>query len=71
MNIGTIGSPRHWRIDDVLVHLDSEHRVSADEILHTYLTSPGILTWNPRGKLFIMEELFLKQILPLGLSIIG
>ena len=46
MNTGTIASPHHWRIVDVLVRLNSEHRVSANEILH-----PGILTWNPCGEI--------------------
>ena len=51
MKTGTIASPRHWRTDDVLVRFDNEHKVIANEILHTCLTSEGIITWNLRGEI--------------------
>ena len=56
MNTGTIASPR--RIDDTLVRLDSEHRSSANEILHTCLTFTGIVTWNHREEILSWEEHF-------------
>ena len=59
MNTKTIASPR--RIDDILVRLDNEHGASANEILHISLKSTGLLTWDPRDKLYIMAVTCLEQ----------
>jgi hypothetical protein len=43
-------SPRHWRIEDILAHLnDNVDKNNAEKLLHCILTSTDILTWNLRG----------------------
>jgi hypothetical protein len=43
-------SPRHWRIEDILGHLnDNVEKNNAEKLLHCILTSTDILTWNLRG----------------------
>ena len=43
-------SPEQWRLEDILKYLDvDEHE--AKEILHSILTSTGILTWNGKGEI--------------------
>jgi hypothetical protein len=45
-------SPRHWRVEDILGHLnDNVHKTNAEELLHCILTSTDILTWNLQGEI--------------------
>ena len=44
-------SPRHWRVEDILGHLnDNVDKNNAEELLHCILTSTDIFTWNLQGK---------------------
>ena len=46
--------PRHWRVEDMLGHLnDSVDKNNAEERLHYILTSTDILTWNLQGEIVI------------------
>ena len=45
-------SPRHWRVEDILGHLnDNVDKNNAEELLHCFLTSTDILTWNLQGEI--------------------
>jgi hypothetical protein len=45
-------SPRHWRVEDILGHLnDNVDKNNAEELLHCILTSMDILTWNLQGEI--------------------
>jgi hypothetical protein len=45
-------SPRHWRVEDILGHLNENvHKTNAEELLHCILTSTDILTWNLQGEI--------------------
>jgi hypothetical protein len=44
-------SPERWRLEDILKYLDVDDEHEAEEILHSILTSTGILTWNGRGEI--------------------
>ena len=39
-------SPEQWKLEDILKYLDVDDEHEAEEILHSILTSAGILTWN-------------------------
>ena len=55
MNIDSKTSPRHWRVVDILGHLnDNVDKNNAEELLHCILTSTDILTWN------LQEEIVYK-----------
>ena len=48
-------SPRHWRVEDTLGHLnDNVDKSNSEELLHCILTSTDILTWN------LQEEIVYK-----------
>ena len=49
-------SPRHWRVEDILGHLNDNvaDKNNAEELLHCILTSTDILTWN------LQEEIVYK-----------
>jgi hypothetical protein len=52
MNIDSKTSPRHWRVEDILGHLnDTVDKDNAEELLHYVLTSTVILTWNLQGEI--------------------
>ena len=52
MNIDSKTSPRHWRVEDILGHLnDNVDKNDAEELLHCILTSTDILTWNLQGEI--------------------
>ena len=43
---------RHWRVEDILGHLnDNVDKNNAEELLHFILTSTDILTWNLQGEI--------------------
>jgi hypothetical protein len=44
-------SPEQWRLKDILKYVDDDDEHIAEEILHSILTSTGILTWNARGEI--------------------
>jgi hypothetical protein len=45
-------SPRHWRVEDILGHLnDNVDKNNTEERLHCILTSTDILTWNLQGQI--------------------
>ena len=45
-------SPRNWRVEDILGHLnDNVDKNNAEELLHCILTSTDILTWNLQGEI--------------------
>ena len=44
-------SPEQWRLEDILKDLDVDDEPEAEEILHSILTSTGILTWNGKGEI--------------------
>ena len=44
-------SPEQWRLEDILTYLDVDDEHETKEILHSILTSTGILTWNGRGEI--------------------
>jgi hypothetical protein len=44
-------SPEQWRLEDILKYLDVDDEHEAEEILHSILTSTGILTWNGKGEI--------------------
>jgi hypothetical protein len=44
-------SPEQWRLEDILKYLDVDDEHEAEEILHSILTSTGILTWNGNGEI--------------------
>ena len=57
MNIDSKTSPRHWRVEDVLGHLnDNVDKNNAEELLHCILTSTDILTWNLQGDRIYVEQ---------------
>jgi hypothetical protein len=40
-------SPRHWRVEDILGHLNNNvDKNNAEELFYCILTSTDILTWN-------------------------
>jgi hypothetical protein len=44
--------PRHWRVEDILGHLnDNVDKNNGEELLHCILTSTDILTWNLPGEI--------------------
>jgi hypothetical protein len=46
-------SPRHWRVEDILGHLNNNvDKNNVEELLHCILTSTDILTWNLQGELY-------------------
>jgi hypothetical protein len=52
MNIESKTSPRHWRIEDILLYLNNNvKKTTAEKILHSILISSDILTWNPQGEI--------------------
>ena len=52
MNIESKTSPRHWRIEDILLYLNNNvKKTIAEKILHSILISCDILTWNPQGEI--------------------
>jgi hypothetical protein len=52
MNIDSKTSPRLWRVEDILGHLnDNVDKNNAEELLHCILTSTDILRWNLQGKI--------------------
>ena len=52
MNIESKTSPRHWRIEDILLYLNNNvKKTTAEKILHSILISGDILTWNPQGEI--------------------
>jgi hypothetical protein len=50
MNIDNKTSPRHWRIEDILLN-NNVKKNTAEKILHSILISSDILTWNPQGEM--------------------
>jgi hypothetical protein len=45
-------SSSHWRVEDILGHLnDNVDTNNAEELLHCILTSTDILTWNLQGEI--------------------
>ena len=45
-------SPRHWRVEDILGHLnDNVDKNNTEELLHCILTSTDILTYNLQGQI--------------------
>jgi hypothetical protein len=45
-------APRHWRVEDILGHLnDNVDKNNAEELLHCILASTDILTWNLQGEI--------------------
>jgi hypothetical protein len=44
-------SPERWRLEDILKYLDVDDEHEAEEILHSILTSTGILTWNGKEEI--------------------
>jgi hypothetical protein len=45
-------SPRHWRVEDILGHLnDNVDKNNAEELLHCILAFTDILTWNLQGEI--------------------
>jgi hypothetical protein len=52
MNIDSKTSPRHWRIEDILLYLNNNvKKTTAEKILHSILISSDILALNPQGKI--------------------
>ena len=52
MNIDSKTSPRHWRIEYILLYLNNNvKKTTAEKILHSILISSDILTWNPQGEI--------------------
>jgi hypothetical protein len=52
MNIDSKTSPRHWRIEDILLYLNNNvKKTTAEKILHSILISSDIITWNPQGEI--------------------
>ena len=52
MNIDSKTCPRHWRVEDILGHLnDNVDKNNAEELLHCILTSTDILTSNLQGEI--------------------
>jgi hypothetical protein len=52
MNIDSKTSPRHWRIEDILLYLNNNvKKNTAEKIIHSILISSDILTWNPQGEI--------------------
>jgi hypothetical protein len=51
MNIESKTSPRHWRIEDILLYLNNVKKTTAEKIIHSILISSDILTWNPQGEI--------------------
>jgi hypothetical protein len=49
-------SPEQWRLEDILKYRDDEH--DAEEILHSILTSTGILTWNGKGEIVYRGQIY-------------
>ena len=44
--------PKHWRVEDILGHLnDNVDKNNAEVLLHCILTSTDILTWNLQGEI--------------------
>jgi hypothetical protein len=56
MNIDAKTSPRHWRIEDILLYLNNVKKITAEKILHSILISSDILTWNPQGEIIYRER---------------
>ena len=47
MNSKETSFPRHWRVEDILGHLNvNVDKNNAEELLHCILRSTDILTWN-------------------------
>ena len=45
-------SPRHWRVEGILGHLnDNVDKNNAEELLHCILASTDILTWYLQGEI--------------------
>jgi hypothetical protein len=44
-------SPERWKLEDILKYLDVDDEHEAEEILHSILTTTGILTWNGKGEI--------------------
>jgi hypothetical protein len=45
-------SPRHWRVEDILGHInDNVDKNNAEELLHCIITSTDIFTWNLQGEI--------------------
>ena len=43
---------RHLRIQDILLYLNNNvKKGTAEKILHSFLISSDILTWNPQGEI--------------------
>ena len=52
MNLDAKTSPRHWRIQDILLYLNNNvKKATAEKILHFILISSDILTWDPQGEI--------------------
>jgi hypothetical protein len=51
MDSDKLSSPEQWRLEDILKYLDVDDEHEAKEILHSILTSTGILTWNGKGEI--------------------
>jgi hypothetical protein len=52
MNIDSKTSPRHWRIEYILLYLNNNvKKTTAEKCLHSILISSDILTWNPQGEI--------------------
>jgi hypothetical protein len=52
MNLDAKTSLRHLRIQDILLYLNNNvKKATAEKILHSFLISSDILTWNPQGEI--------------------
>jgi hypothetical protein len=57
MNIDSKTSPRHWRVEDILGHLnDNVDKNNAEELLHCILPTTDILTWNLQGEIVYKRQ---------------
>ena len=72
---------RHWRVEDILGHLnDNVDKNNAEELLHCILTSTDILTWNLQREIVYkgqnipgtnIVDLFQYTVLPYNTEIQG
>ena len=52
MDFDAKSSPQHWRLQDIVLYLNNKSkRDTAENILHSILTSGNILTWNPQKEM--------------------
>ena len=52
MDFDAESSPQHWRLQDILLHLNNKSKCdTAEKILHSIHSSGNILTWNPQKEM--------------------